>query len=627
MNRNKSCDVDNNVTDFFIKCKDFISSYLCCIFNTIYDSGIYPDAWTKGVIVPLFKKGDKNKPECYRGITLVNITAKMFSLVLRNRLNEWCESNNVFSDCQFGFRDGHSTTDAVFILHSIIQKVLAHKKKLWCIFIDYKRAFDTVERDALWHKLIQSGISCKMTKMIKSMYAEVQACVKLTNSSNLSDFFNVTIGLKQGEPLSPLLFLLVINDIMENIDFNALTDSDIQLLSKYLILFADDIVLFTTDPVSLQAQIDCIYDYSCKWSLEINIDKTKICVFEKRRSPKDQLFHINGKLIEIVDSFTYLGIVFNYTGTFNLAIKALQGQALRAYGNLLKIFDKNPLDIKTKISLFDAMVVPILLYGEEVWGVYTFKDIDNLHLRFLRYLLGVKKQTPNNAVYGEFGRLPLSVICKQRSLKFWCKIMSNINSPLYDSYWDQCNTINTNCWAKKINSIIDHLGLTHIRLNFDRNCNYFTIFKRRIYDQFIQSWHMSINNSPKLELYSKFKKEFSYESYLDIISNNKWLKVFARFRLSSHKLEIESGRFNGIPREQRHCKVCSSNLIENEYHFLLCCPQYSVIRQKHLGNMQWPNISKFIKLLSSSKQKVLINLCRYISECYAIRDDVRKLVP
>lgn len=174
-------------------------------------------------------------------------------------------------------------SDAIFLLHAIIQKVLANNSRLWCIFVDYKRAFDTVNREALWEKLIMSGVSCKMIRMIKSIYENVQSCVRISNSMETSEFFQVAIGLKQGEPLSPILFILFVNDIVNNLDFNALTEKDLDLLSKYLILFADDIVLFTTNPNSLQAQIDSLWHYSTKWGLEININKTKVCIFEKRK--------------------------------------------------------------------------------------------------------------------------------------------------------------------------------------------------------------------------------------------------------------------------------------------------------------------------------------------------------
>ena len=88
----------------------------------------------------------------------------------------------------------------------------------------------------------------------------------------------------------------------------------------------------------------------------------------------------------MVDNFTYLGINFNYTGNMLNAVKVLNEQALKAYHSLLCLFDKVDFDIKTKLSLFDSMVVPILLYGAEVWGVYNFKEVDKLHIRFLKYV-------------------------------------------------------------------------------------------------------------------------------------------------------------------------------------------------------------------------------------------------
>ena len=91
-----------------------IFSYLCTLFNVIFESGSYPDAWSKGVIVPIFKKGDRKNPANYRGITFVNITAKIFSLCLRNRINNWCESEHIFNEQQYGFRENKSTTDAIF---------------------------------------------------------------------------------------------------------------------------------------------------------------------------------------------------------------------------------------------------------------------------------------------------------------------------------------------------------------------------------------------------------------------------------------------------------------------------------------------------------------------------------
>ena len=94
--RNKSCGIDNIVADCFIDAKSFMVPYLVTIFNRIFDTGCYPEAWNKGVIVPIFKKGDRNNPRNYRGITLINSLAKLFLLCLRNRLNAWCEQEHIF---------------------------------------------------------------------------------------------------------------------------------------------------------------------------------------------------------------------------------------------------------------------------------------------------------------------------------------------------------------------------------------------------------------------------------------------------------------------------------------------------------------------------------------------------
>ena len=163
----------------------------------------------------------------------------------------------------------------------------------------------------------------------------------------------------------------------------------------------------------------------------------------------------------IVSEFTYLGVRFTHTGNMSSAIKALSDQALRAYCNLLSIFERVKLNVKTKLYLFDAMIVPILLYGSEVWGVFNLKEVDKLHMRFCKYVLGIKRQTPNAAVYGELGRLPLAVLCRERCLKCWLKIRKHVNSPMYSLYLDQCNNVNRTCWALKINSNIDHWFSLH----------------------------------------------------------------------------------------------------------------------------------------------------------------------
>ena len=130
---------------------------------------------------------------------------------MNERLKKWALQNDIITDAQFEFKADYSTVDAIFILDSFINTMIKNKKKLYCAFIDLKRAFDSVYRKGLWFKLINSRINDKLIDIIRSIHHEVKSCVKNTNT--LSDFFKSEVGLLQGEVLSPFLFSLFLNDL------------------------------------------------------------------------------------------------------------------------------------------------------------------------------------------------------------------------------------------------------------------------------------------------------------------------------------------------------------------------------------------------------------------------------
>ena len=152
-----------------------MSPILCNLFNFIYTNSLYPVSWTKGIIVPVPKKGDLSDANNYRGITLTSIFSKIFSIMLDNRLRKWAESNDIIHDCQYGFRQKRSTVDLVFIvLSSIVNKVIKQeRRKLYCSFVDFQKAFDLVYRNGIWQKLLTYGASTKIVKMLRAIYQTV----------------------------------------------------------------------------------------------------------------------------------------------------------------------------------------------------------------------------------------------------------------------------------------------------------------------------------------------------------------------------------------------------------------------------------------------------------------------
>ena len=195
LKNNKSAGLDKLINEFFKYGKSYLCPVLTKLFNVVLNSGIFPESWAKGLIVPVYEnKGDRSDPNNYRGITLISCVCKMFTSLISCRISKY--------------------VDHVFLLHTLIMiysKVL--KKKLFCCFMDNKKAFDSVARVHLWSKLLSYDINGKVLNIIKSLYNSVKSAVKL--STNIGAFFNCEIGVRQGDNLSPFLFALFLNDLQE----------------------------------------------------------------------------------------------------------------------------------------------------------------------------------------------------------------------------------------------------------------------------------------------------------------------------------------------------------------------------------------------------------------------------
>lgn len=166
------------------------------------------------LLLCLFLKREKNLILIIIEESALLATCKLFTSVLNNRLITWSDENNVITDAQFGFKSKCGTSDAIFALHTLITSSLANNKKHYYAFIDFKKAFDSVDRSTLWMKLSKIGIQGKLLRVIKGLYKNVKACV--TSDGHLSDFFYSNLGLMQGEVLSPILFNLYVNDFEIN---------------------------------------------------------------------------------------------------------------------------------------------------------------------------------------------------------------------------------------------------------------------------------------------------------------------------------------------------------------------------------------------------------------------------
>ena len=218
----------------------------------------------------------------YRGITLTSIFSKLYSHILEARLRTWSENNNVIDDSRSRFRSSKSTSDCIFILQAIMNRQLSNKRKLYCAFIDFKKAFDLVYRNGIWYKLCKIGASLKFVSAVKAIYNSVKVCLKSLGKT--SECFDSLVGVKQGEPISPLLFILFLNDLSTELDIDTNTgnvnDELIDLFQTFMLLFADDTVLLSESLSELQILLNKLSNYCTKWNIFVNTDKTKAMLFK-----------------------------------------------------------------------------------------------------------------------------------------------------------------------------------------------------------------------------------------------------------------------------------------------------------------------------------------------------------
>jgi hypothetical protein len=571
----KSPGTDKLVAEVFKSSFSIISPFLTKLYCKLFNDGIFPQNWEEGIIVPIFK-GGKHEAKNFRGITLNNILSKIYSKLLVDRLIKWSDKHEKIIENQFGFQKNKSTIDCIFILHSIITKSLSQKKKLYVAFLDWEKMFDKIDRIYLWRKLTTENVSTKLTNALKSIYKSVKSFIRYHNIK--SDHIHSYNGVKQGDPASSILCLFFLNDILNSVNNNNLNNIfEIDDLRIWILLFADDAAAFSHDPLSLQLILNDIEAYCNEWGLKLNAAKTKIMIFEKGRNTQHDFF-IYGTKIDIVNSFKYLGVTLYKNGNWYRSQKYIAEHAAYSLHNLFIIYNQIDLPTHQKIRLFDTLVAPILNYAACIWGYHKSPDIENLHSKFCRKILYVKRSTNLNALYGELGRLPMSIQRKLLMIKYWIRILTlNRQSLLFKTYLmlkqdaDNNYTYSQLNWAYQIKNILDTCGLSYSWHNqFNMLINYNTI-KQRIIDIYCQTWYTSINNSTRLDTYCIFKHDFIYEPYLDFIKEKKYRVALSQFRTSSHRLEIETGRYQNIDRKDRICKNCNTGQIENEYHFLFIC--------------------------------------------------------
>ena len=582
LKNNKACGFDC-IPNEVLKNKD-VKTVLHKLFDLYFKYGKVPSIWLKTIISPIPKSSTKDPhvPLNYRGISLISCVAKAYSSLLNRRIVNYCEQFNIYNEEQNGFRHDRSCVDHIFAHTCIIRNRLNDKQSTYCCYIDMQKAFDWVDRDLLFYKLLLYNIDGPIFNAVKSLYSDPVACVKLNRS--YTDWFGTNSGVKQGDSLSPTLFCIFINDLITEIN-NLELGVDIGTRNLSILVFADDIVLMGDSEIKLQTMLTHVERWCRKWRLSVNKDKTKVVHFRNRRKKQtDFKFMFDGSEIEKVSQYKYLGVLMDEYLNFEVLANVLAGAGGRALGAVLTKFRSfGNIGFNSFSKLYDSSVAPVLEYGSEVWGYAENVKCERIQQRACRYYIGVHPKTPILALTGDMGWVPAQIKRHRNMIRYWNRMVEMNDARLtkqmflYDVH--RCN----NNWSSEVKSIFNSIDLGQI---FDdlHVCDIEDVYKK-CESNYNERWQLGITLKPKLRTYVTFKQNFDSEEYVKYCYSRHKRSLIAQFRMGVLPLAIETGRFRSIPLEERLCVLCDVNVIEDEKHFLCNCKLYEDIRQTMYDNV------------------------------------------
>ena len=620
---------------------------LSLFFNKLFAHASQPAIFAVNFLKSIFKKGNDRDPDNYRGIAVGSALGKLFELILLDRLEKILPKYHPISMNQIGFKKAHRTADHIFVIKSIVDKIVKHgNQKLWVAFIDFRKAYDRINRGLLYLKLQKIGIKGLFYKNIKAIHDPISYLVKV--KGGYLNPIHSRLGLKQGGVLSPLLFNLFIDDIKDIFEDSC---DPVKLLSQPLshLLYADDLVLMSTTEGGLKKCLQKLESYCDLWQLKVNISKSKIMIFNTSgRVLSGPSFTFQGNVLEKVKSYCYLGVDVACSGSFKTARANLAEKAQKAMSPLLSTIAQFNIPCEESIKLFHSVIRPIALYSSEILSSLTHHQLQamsesksslleymissytaTIHHKFLKYILGVKKNCATIAILGELGELPLYLHALTSMIFFWHRTKKMSDNTLVKQTLDFISndpTINSE-WLATVKFLMNYLKLENVfrdPLNTE-----FASLKRMVKEKFkekiVNEWFEQLTGDhggkpSKLRFYKVFKKSFTREPYLNILKDYKLRKLVTKFRCSDHILEVEIGRHKKVEYEQRICKICNAD-VETEIHFLQACPIYNHLRVKYLNIHTLDSY----ELLQCTEVEVVYNVANFLEKAFKVRK--RELTP
>ena len=473
---------------------------LTFFFNLCLKSAVFPQRLKMAIIKPIFKSGERNNFNNYRPISLLPLFSKVLEKLLHSYLSYFLEENKILHGLQFGFRKKHSTYMPIALLYDKITNNLQMNKITCCIYLDLKKAFDTVSFDILLGKIHSMGIQGPLFNILQSYLTNRKQRTHV-NSYVSSDHI-ITMDVPQGSILGPLLFILYINDLPKVAE-----DTDAYL-------FADDtaISIGAKDSQELQAKIDEILPKISNWfnanQLSLNTSKTHYQVFFSKRSEDELMVKINGCKISRQFTVKYLGVYIDENLKWNTHIEKLVctiSRNIGVIGRAKPYLSSNQLHL-----LYSSLVLPYISYCAAIWGANystSTSRIVKLQKRAIRIIDKKPYLYPTSKLFTKYKILKLPELVKEQSILILLgKLNNSLPNPLSDIF---------TCYRPVGTRAAQHFKLPYAATNY-RSFS-LSHYAPKTWNHIICKLFKDIENVPRSKyILKKHIREYMLKQYSDV---------------------------------------------------------------------------------------------------------------
>lgn len=391
------------------------------------------------------------------------------------------------------------------------------------------------------------------------------------------------------------------------------------MLRVLVLLYADDTVVLPQDENGIHNALPAMKSYCEKWKLHINCKKTKITIFSKEKCDSLNFnFQFKGENIEIVKHYKYLSVILNYNGNFKTCQEQLCQQGRRAMYSLIAKCRKFDLPIDLQLESFDAMVLPIITYGCEIWGYMGCKRCRKYAYYFFETFSMLGRPLVMLWCMGSWVNTPSVYILKVE----WCKLLNGKEDKLCYAmyqYLFRLYTENTykSQWLTYIKSLLDNSGMSGIWLDQVVNNQLWLklAYVRNIKDQWITEWNATLRCKSSCSTCALCKENFCLEKYLTSLPKPCRISL-CKVRTNNHRLPVVTGRFSRTTREERFCTKCVGGFLGDEYHVMLECINevITALRLRYIPGYfrNYPSRQNFVQLLQENRFKIMFNVALFV---------------